>query len=89
MRTTNRIVTLITGFLFIASAGMYMAHTARAAVEPTNAGPTKENALEVERELGRAMLNPLSAILRKSRRSRVRGQQSGSPRSNGAPGLSR
>jgi hypothetical protein len=55
MRTTNRIATLIIGFLLIASAGMEMAHTARAAAEPTNAGPTKENAPAVERELGRAM----------------------------------
>jgi hypothetical protein len=34
---------------------MFMAHTARAAAGPTNDGPTKENALETEKELGQAM----------------------------------
>jgi hypothetical protein len=34
---------------------MFMAHTARAAAGPTNDGPTKENALEAEKELGQAM----------------------------------
>jgi len=55
MRTTNGRVTLIIGFLLIASAGMFMAHTARAAAGPTSDGPTKENALEAEEELGKAM----------------------------------
>ena len=32
-----------------------MAHTARAASGPTNHGPTKENALEAEKELGQAI----------------------------------
>jgi ketosteroid isomerase-like protein len=50
MRTTNGRAILISGFLLTASTGMFMAHTARAA-----AGPTKENALEAEKELGQAM----------------------------------
>jgi ketosteroid isomerase-like protein len=50
MRTRNARTILIGGFLLIASAGMFMAHTARAA-----SGPTKENALEAEKELGLAM----------------------------------
>ena len=40
----------ISGFLLIASAGMFTAYTARAA-----AGPTKENALVAEKELAQAM----------------------------------
>jgi ketosteroid isomerase-like protein len=55
MRTKNGRVILIGGFLSIASAGMFMAHTARAAAGPANDGPTKENALEAEKELGQAM----------------------------------
>jgi ketosteroid isomerase-like protein len=55
MRTTHSRAILITGFLIIASAGMFMAHTARAAAGPTNDGPTKQNALETEKELGQAM----------------------------------
>ena len=55
MRTKNGRVLLIGGFLLIASAGMFMAHTARAAAGPANDGPTKENALEAEKELGQAM----------------------------------
>jgi len=39
----------------MASAGMFMAHTAKAAAGPANDGPTKENALEAEKELGQAM----------------------------------
>jgi hypothetical protein len=55
MRTTNGKAILISGFLLIASAWMFMAHTARAAAGPTNDGPTKENALEAEKERGQAM----------------------------------
>jgi hypothetical protein len=55
MRTRNGIATLTVGFLLIASAGMYLAHAANAADDPANAGPTKENALEAEKELGQAM----------------------------------
>jgi ketosteroid isomerase-like protein len=55
MRTTNGRAILISGFLLIASAGMFIAHTARAAAGPANDGPTKENALEAEKELGEAM----------------------------------
>jgi ketosteroid isomerase-like protein len=55
MRTTNGGAILISGFLLIASAGMFMAYTASAAAGPTNDGPTKENALKAEKELGQAM----------------------------------
>jgi ketosteroid isomerase-like protein len=55
MRTMNGTAILISGFLLIASAGMFTAHSARAAAGPTNDGPTKENALEAEKELGQAM----------------------------------
>src|SRR5271170_1522517 len=55
MRTTNGRAILISGFLLIASAGMFMAHTAKAASGSTNDGPTKENALEAEKELGQAL----------------------------------
>jgi ketosteroid isomerase-like protein len=50
MRTTSSRAKWIRGFLLIASAWMFLAHTARAA-----AGPTKENALEAEKELAQAM----------------------------------
>jgi len=55
MRTTNGRAILIIGFLLIASAGMFIAHAAKAAAGPTNDGPTKENALQAEKELGQAM----------------------------------
>lgn len=55
MRTTNSRAKLIRGFLLIASAGMFLAYTARAAAGPTNDGPTKENALAAEKELAQAM----------------------------------
>jgi ketosteroid isomerase-like protein len=55
MRTMNGTAIWISGFLLIASAGMFTAHTARAAAGSTNDGPTKENALEAEKELGQAM----------------------------------
>jgi ketosteroid isomerase-like protein len=55
MRTTNGRAISISGFLLIASVGMIMAHTARASAGPNNDGPTKENALEAEKELGQAM----------------------------------
>jgi ketosteroid isomerase-like protein len=55
MRTMNGTATLISGFLLIASAGLFIAHTARAAAGPANGGPTKESALEAEKELGEAM----------------------------------
>ena len=51
MGMTNGRAILISGFLLIASAGRFMAQTARAAAGPTNDGPTKENALEAEKEL--------------------------------------
>jgi ketosteroid isomerase-like protein len=41
--------------LLLVCTGMFMAHTARAAAGPTTDRPTKENALEAEKELGRAM----------------------------------
>ena len=55
MRTTKGRAILISGFLLIASAGMFMAHTAKAASGSTNDGPTKENALEAEKKLGQAL----------------------------------
>jgi ketosteroid isomerase-like protein len=55
MRTTNSRAVWIRGFLLIASAGMFMAHTAWAVASPANDGPTKENALAAEKELGKAM----------------------------------
>jgi ketosteroid isomerase-like protein len=55
MRTTNGRAILISGFLLIASAGMFMAHIAGAAAGQTNDGPTKENALEAENKLAQAM----------------------------------
>jgi len=50
MRTIIGRAKWISGFLLISSAGIFLAHTARAA-----AGPTKENALAVEKELAQAM----------------------------------
>jgi hypothetical protein len=50
MRTTNGRALWIIGFLLIASAGIFTAHTVRAA-----AGPTKENALAAEKELAQAI----------------------------------
>jgi ketosteroid isomerase-like protein len=55
MRITSGRAILIIGFLLIASAGMFMAHTAKAAAGPINDGPTKENALEAEKGLSQAM----------------------------------
>ena len=55
MRTRNGRPILIIGFLLIASAGMFVDHTANAAAGQTNDGPTKENALEAEKELAQAM----------------------------------
>ena len=55
MRTTNSRAKLIRGFLLIASARMFLAHTAGAAAGPANTGPTKENALAAEKELAQAM----------------------------------
>jgi uncharacterized protein (TIGR02246 family) len=55
MRTTNGITTWMLGFLLLGSAGIFMSHTAKAAVGRSNDGPTKENALEAEKELGQAM----------------------------------
>jgi ketosteroid isomerase-like protein len=54
MRTTNGRAIWIGGFLLIASAVVIMAHTT-AAAGPTNDGPTQENALAAEKELGQAM----------------------------------
>ena len=55
MRTTNSRAKLIRGFLLIASAGMFLVHTAGAAAGSANNGPTKENALAAEKELAQAM----------------------------------
>jgi ketosteroid isomerase-like protein len=55
MRTTNGRPILIVGFLLIASAGMFVDHTANPLAGQTNDGPTKENALEAEKELAQAM----------------------------------
>ena len=55
MRMTNGRTILISAFLLIACAGMFMALTAKVAAGSTNDGPTKENALEVETELAQAM----------------------------------
>src|SRR5579863_1495428 len=55
MRTTNGRSILIGGLLLIASAGIFLAHTAKATAGQTNDGPTKENALEAEKELAQAM----------------------------------
>jgi len=57
MRTTNVRAIWISGFLLIASAGVFMAHTATVAASPTNDGPTQENALAAEKELAQAMRN--------------------------------
>src|ERR1700733_14632376 len=55
MRTTNGRAIWISGFLLIASAGVFMAHTATVAAGPTHDGPTKDNELEAEKELAQAM----------------------------------
>jgi len=55
MRMTSRKAILMIGFLLIASAGMFVAHNGNAAAGQTNEGPTKENALEAEKELAQAM----------------------------------
>jgi len=55
MRMTNGGAKLITWLLLAASAGMLVAHTAKATAGSTNDGPTKENALEAEKELGEAL----------------------------------
>ena len=55
MRKTNARASLISGILLIASAGMFMAHTAKAAAGSTNDGPTKENALEAEKGLAQTL----------------------------------
>ena len=54
MQSMSRTATLAIGFLFLASAGMYMTPAANAG-SPTKAGPTKENALEAAKELAQAM----------------------------------
>jgi ketosteroid isomerase-like protein len=43
------------GFLLIVSAGMYIARAAKAATDANTGGPTIENALAAEKELGQAM----------------------------------
>lgn len=53
MRITNGRAIAMLGFLLISSAGMFMARTAKAG--QTNDGPTKENALEAEKELAQAL----------------------------------
>jgi ketosteroid isomerase-like protein len=55
MRTGIGRAKWISGILLIASAGIFTAHTARAAAGPANKGPTKENALAAEKELAQAM----------------------------------
>lgn len=55
MRIKSGRATLIIGFLLITSAGMFVAITVNAAAGQTNDGPTKENALAVEKELAQAM----------------------------------
>src|SRR5579859_391791 len=55
MRTTNGRAIWISGFLLLASAGVLMALTATPAAGLTADGPTQENALAAERELGQAM----------------------------------
>ena len=55
MGMTNGRAILISGLLLIASPGMFITGTARATAGPTNDGPTQENALEAEKELGQAM----------------------------------
>src|SRR5580698_4606243 len=55
MRIRNGRAVMISGLILIASAGVFMAHSAGAAADQTNEGPSKENALEAERELGQAM----------------------------------
>jgi ketosteroid isomerase-like protein len=55
MRTIIGSAKWISGFLLIASAGMFTVHPARAAARPANNGPTKENALAAEKELAQAM----------------------------------
>ena len=54
MRTTKGKAIWIGGFLLIASAVMFMAHTG-AAAGPASDRPTRDNALEAEKELGQAM----------------------------------
>jgi ketosteroid isomerase-like protein len=55
MRTTNGRAILISGLLLITSAGMFLAHTAKAMAGQTHDGPTEENALEAENKLAQAM----------------------------------
>jgi ketosteroid isomerase-like protein len=43
------------GFLLIGSAGIFLAPTAKAAAGQSSDGPTKDNALAAEKELGQAM----------------------------------
>jgi len=58
MRATNGrsiLMRVIGGFLLIASAGMFMVHTAMATNGPANDRPTRENALKTEKKLAQAM----------------------------------
>jgi hypothetical protein len=55
MRLTNGGTTLITWLLVAASVGMFVAHSAKAALGSNNDGPTKENALDAEKELAQAL----------------------------------
>ena len=56
MRTTIDRVTTIIGLLLIAAAAMFMVPTAQTAAGPANDGPTRETALQAEKELAQAML---------------------------------
>lgn len=55
MRRRTGVALSIFGFLLIASAGMFTAHSAKMMAGATNAGPTTESALEAERALSQAM----------------------------------
>lgn len=55
MQTTKALAVWLLGALLIAPAGMYITHSAMAATDPNNAGPTKENALAAEKEISAAM----------------------------------
>jgi ketosteroid isomerase-like protein len=55
MRTTKGTAAGMIGILLLATAAMFMAPATQAADRPANDGPTKENALDAEKELSQAM----------------------------------
>jgi ketosteroid isomerase-like protein len=55
MRTTMDRATTNIGLLLIATAAMFMVPAAQAATNPASDGPTRETALQTEKELAQAM----------------------------------